>query len=355
MPKATFEPAEEVHFETVTYNQPDEKTDAESKADALADALREDNNAFCVITKEMDNGPSQHCGRVPADKFDFGQLLEHLKTTYGGGDYRIRVYAKGKITANKLVSIAKSINGNLPAVRNVGNEVEGILTTVLDRLDRMNAQPQPSRREFFEEMLLMKQLFDGGQQNSTPLGEVLGLVKDLQKIGLVPKPEEPEEKDGVMGFLGQVSEPLMQILQGVAQTPPQKAPVATQPQKQPQPAGEPVIPKIDPRLMFIKSQLQPVIKAAAKNSDASLYCDVVLDQIPETFLPQFVGLLEKENWFDELVAIEKKVEPHKEWFALLRDEILLAFAEDEETGCDSEADTTNIEQETDDLPNGEDS
>ena len=332
----------EIVYEVVSGNSKDQEqlTDAEKKTINLGSALSDDPEAFVSIFQEIENRPSKYVTRISADKYDYGQLLEYLATEYGGGDYRIRLYANGKLRANKLESIAQRIaTSNLPAKIDGANGIEHVLQSFLVNMGNMISQmtpPQQSRREMLDEMLLYKQLFGGAQQNDS-LSQLTQSLEVLKTLGVeIGGKREENDSDSVMGFLGSIAEPLGEIVKGVAasQIPPQQnRGKTTLPQTQPnQPkkTGNIMNPA---KLVFettIKQHLNTLLKGAKNGTDAQIYADLILDQIPDKYWPKFLDFMHSPSWFKDLVRLNSGVGEFEGWFTLLREEIILAFSEDDD-------------------------
>jgi hypothetical protein len=78
----------------------------------------------------------------------------------------------------------------------------------------------------------------------------------------------------------------------------------------------------------IARQLPFLIKGAQAETDPSVYAQMLLDQLPEIYVPPLVRELGKPEWFDLLVSINGAVVAYKTWFESLRDEILSATSQD---------------------------
>lgn len=302
------------------------QTDEQAKVAALVDALRDGGESFLQIHKLTlggQNMPEQFCERIPADKFDIGQLSQHISKIFGAGDYRIRLYVKGKIRANKLISVAQAIKADEKS--SASSDAAGILDTVLKRMEAQNNQimmlmsqknePQQSRKEMLEEMLMYKQLF-GGQNQPTPqvdfMSQMTQTISFLKEMGVnIGGATIDGEKEEGFGDLIEKMSPLI----GAA---------ITAGQTQPAPA-----PKIDPQIVrqkqmnmmqkiAIKSRISVFIKAAAKNSDQSVYAEMLIDQLGEDTAKSYAV---NPDIVGELIKIEPAIATHKEWFELLLEHV----------------------------------
>jgi hypothetical protein len=308
-------------------------TEATEKAEALADALKDADDAYITIHKSSGgNLPEEFVSRVPADKFDVGQIQEYLLTHYGGGDYRVRLYLNKKIKQNKLFSIATPIDktGTTPA-----GEAAGILSVVLNRLESQQKQmmmlmqqsqtPPTSRTEFFQELILMKQIFGNDGGNKSTINELLGTIEALKTLGIqVGNQSEKEESDG----FGTLLEKMAPLVEAAVSHPRQ-------------PTEEQKVNQMNMmQSAILKAKIEPFIKAAIKNSDPAIYADMLCDQMDEA---QIKGYLLAPDSMDKLMTIDKRLPALRPWFELLVEHVKACLGmestvsglyDNEETGID---------------------
>lgn len=74
-------------------------------------------------------------------------------------------------------------------------------------------------------------------------------------------------------------------------------------------------------------QLPVLIRGAQNETDPESYADLLLDQVPDLYLPHLVAFLAREDWFTLLVQIDGRVVPYQGWIEQLRNEILQATAQ----------------------------
>ena len=313
MARADFLPADIIDVEYDA--QPNrEQTDAEKKTDAFADALASDSEAFVNVSRQLlgGNSPMEFVGRYPADKYDYGQLQVLLQQKYGGGDYRLMLYANGKLKQNKLLSIASEIKGadNRPSI---GGEVGSILNTVLERMDRMQQQfmvqqkPQQTEEDFLNKMILYKQLFSDGKSAGNPMAQ----VKETLELMNLLKEGNTIEHEPENGF-----SKLLESLAPVAVAAMQQPQRQQNPQPNPQPKTN---PQSSQQNMQLLAGLSTLVKAAAKNANPATYAEMVLDMIPEESIKPYI---EKHGAFAELL---KRYAPqamqYAAWFDDLREHL----------------------------------
>lgn len=292
-------------------------TDAQAKIEAMASALRDDSEAFLNIGKLSGTGanqPEQFCARVPADKYDIGQLNQFISETFGAGDYRVRLYAKGKVRANKLVTIAARVNNgdkNTPH-----GEAAGILETVLARMEAQNRQmmeilsrqqsaPQTSRMDMLQEMMLFKQLFSSNEKPTGGVSQFLETVEGLKALGIQVggAPIESEKEEGFGDLLEKMTPLIGAALQqnNTAQT----------------------APKIDPSIVrqrqvnmiqkvALKAKLEPFIKASIKKSAPETYAELLIDQIGEKTATQYAG---DTTTLTQLAELDPRIAQNISWFS----------------------------------------
>lgn len=318
MAKGTFLPAvDDIEDVDLDFGQTQtETTNADNKADALVSALREDSTAYVNVLRQLSGGnsPMQFVERIPADKFDHGQLLTYLGSTYGGGEYRLMVYARGKLRANKLESIASKLmpekHHNSPT-----GEAASILATVLDRIEASNRQmlevltrqtQAPDRTAMIQEMLMFKQLFSDNKP-SGGLGQIQESITLLKELGIqVGGKSDDDDGESFTALLGKVAPLIVQAAQQPAQQP--------RPQQPQQPARTPEM-----LLTFkIKAGLQPFLKAAAKNADHGVYAEMLLDQLPHEIIASHIL---PDDSLEKLIKIEPQVANFRPWFELLKEHV----------------------------------
>lgn len=297
---------------------PEQKTDTDTRVEALAAALRADPAAFVTIHRILGGGnsPEEFCTRIPADKFDYGQLLDYLARTYGGGEYRVRMYAKGRIVSNQLIPIAMALKTDNKS----GGDAAGILATVLDRMEANNqrmmqmmqsaisskVEPTQTRADILNEMLMYKQMFSDNKP-SAGLGQLHESISLLKELGIkVGGKDDDDDSESFTSMLGKVA-PL--IVQAAQQPIPQRRPNPQPPQTR------------TPEMLLnmkIKMGLKPFLNAAAKNSEPAIYAEMLLDQLDIAVIESHIL---PSNSVDKLGAIEPAVLQFRSWFELMKEHV----------------------------------
>jgi len=319
------------------------KTEAEHKADALADALSEDPEAFIVVSlqKNGGNSPMEAVGRYPADKYDMGQLQEHLRKTYGGGDYRIKLYVKGRIKANKLISIAKPLNAEPGKGGSDLGEMTNMMSLMLQQMQQNNREMLAaiqgaqtggqSRTEMINEMMLMRDLF--GQNQPQPAQSLVQQMREMTEMKEVFGEMFGGDKSEDSGF-GDLLEKASPLFEAVATG--MAAPSQTPPTTPPQPSPEQVAEhraraaaktKMESNKkmnIFLNSAIKQMLQAAQLNADPGAVAEQVLDKLPEAAARKYVTA---PGAIDKLAKVNQGVTQFREWFIMVGEHIKAQLGE----------------------------
>lgn len=323
-------------------------TDAESRAADMSDALRSGRDPYVTVHRITGSGnaPEEYVTRLPADKFDFGQLQEFIAKNYGGGDYRVRLYSSNKLvkSGNRMISIAHPVEK--PA-----NQDQGLLSVLIQKMDRQNeilmaaltkkveVQPQQFNREsYLDELLKMKALFGGGGGGGIEsIKEALGFVKELGlNIG------QEKEEAGFGELLAQFA-PL--VTQAADQPVPQVQPKMRGYQENPINSNPQRSQQMNMQQMQLRFGLGQLLAAARKNADPGHWAITVLDMLDGETVKQFVS---EGDPVKKMIELCPDVEAHKQWFRLLAEHLkallgLPSTVSDEyDTDDDQQLDSANV-------------
>jgi hypothetical protein len=299
-------------------------TDEEEKLRHLTESLQGEAGAFVSVHREVSGmNNAEYVTRLPVDKWDHAQILENLRRDFGGGDYRLRVYVKGKVKANRLFTVASKIGGDGGAVSGDSN-----LRLVMDRMEKMNQQmlalagtansAGSSRQEMIQEMLMMKQLFDSPARGSGGVGELLEMVQGLKSLGIKIGGDVEDSGSGFGGLLE-----LMGPVIANMQTKQIVAPVVTGEANQRLVSRE-TMPKASVKVeksdmsIALNFGLDQMIKAAAKGCDPANYAGMIVDNVPQSVIDGFFG---DDRGFDKLVQLKPAIANYKDWFLLLGEHV----------------------------------
>lgn len=305
---------------------------------------------FITVFKEFTvNGTKseKYMGRHAVVDFSTGNLLEHLKNTFGGGRYHIRVYyPNGKgLAANKLIDI-EGDTVNVPAVVPGAHPVVDLspltaqLTQMQSNFEKLlgalaGTQPkQPSRIEMLEEMKMLTDMF----KPTVPVTPSPSYNPvDMMKLGMEMASMNSGDNNNmwVSKMIDVFGKPIIDALmmQKVAGDTSRQARIPAQP------AGKSVIssaPVNEPESendavsLMLKGYLKLLENAAAQNQDVSEYADSILNMLPETQLTEFEEMLRAPDWKDRFAKYSQGVLKHPDWFTALHDKLLEYIDEDKQ-------------------------
>lgn len=87
--------------------------------------------------------------------------------------------------------------------------------------------------------------------------------------------------------------------------------------------------------MAIKGQVDKLVQLAQRGANPIVYAQVVLDGVPQAYLPQFAEFIMAPNAIDKLESMNPGVNSTRDWFVMLRDEIVaILTGEEEETNME---------------------
>jgi hypothetical protein len=241
------------------------------------------------------------------DKFTPDDLLQHIKNTYGSGDYRIHIRENGKLKANRHVSIEapRIVSRETPG----NSDLRELVAVIQQQQQQMLAvfremqSPQNTEDQMIERMLKYKALF-GGNQQARGFGEIIETVNGLKMLGINVGGIQTEPAEKEEGF-GDILEKMAPIVTAMVQTNNHQQ---HQPQPHPQPNPQPR--KANPMNLALKLGIAMLLKAARNKADTAFYADVVMDQLPEDKIPMLLA----PNALEQLESVEPKVKEHREWF-----------------------------------------
>ena len=165
--------------EEIVYSIPEGDDETLTAADKAAEAAVEqlssnaEKGTIIRIYRQLGSGREsmEFVAKYPADKYSIDDLIEKMQIESGGGDYRFMVYNdKGKIAANKLISIAKKQE----KANEENSGLYGLLTAMMDKQDNFarvmlakQNDGNSNRMEMLQEMVIMKNLFSTGESSGS--------------------------------------------------------------------------------------------------------------------------------------------------------------------------------------------
>ncbi|PCI44011.1 MAG: hypothetical protein COB41_05600 [Proteobacteria bacterium] len=291
-------------YDTFQNEPADSSTDADIKTDAFLNALKEDPEAFVNVSRQLTDGKSamEFVARYPADKYDYGQLQEHLKISYGGGDYRLLLYSNGKIKANKLISIACQLSeastGNTALMQTVLDAIQKQNTQIMHLMsERHRVESPPSEGDFLARMVQYKALFSSDGQSGNGLEQLTQSMDVLKSLGINVGGVQAEKESGFSELLEKATPLITAAIQ--------------QPNVQPEIQDNNIKKKPN---MKMQNGINILINAAKKNADPEVYAALIIDQINNDIL---INMLLSDDVLKKLINFNRGVSAHMQWFDTL--------------------------------------
>jgi hypothetical protein len=312
--RAEFLPADVVEVEFDDDDKKDDQTDAEKRTDAFADALADDDRAFVNVSRQLlgGNSPMEFVARYPADKYDIGELLSHLQSTYGPGDYRVMLYAKGKLRQNKMYTIAAP-KGMAAFGHTEGGQGKGELSQSLEVIMRAIQQQQSAIMELankrddplanIERLLQLKALFS----DDTPKVNGMSQLKESMEVMKMMGVEFGGSAEKEEGF-GDLIEKLTPAIEAAVKMP------QTGYKQNPDPRGD----KNMFQKMLLQQWLKQLYKAATQQTDPGAFAEVIVGQFPPDKIKEFFT---SGQAVDKLFELKPELKNYKEWLDLLAEHL----------------------------------
>jgi len=320
----------------------DLQKDIDAQIDAIFQEFGGDDNdsKFKIIVKRAMHGKGdlEHCfSCVPSEL----PIIDRIKETYGAGSYEIWVYKDGKIFKRPKLNIAKEIKLHERPQINT-NDINSVIQSMLQsQQDQMaefknmmfmmmqkNNVPAPdptsTMGSMMGVMMQMKDFMGGGDSGKGKMDDILQAVKLVREIGGGDDGGR-NFMDGMVDLAKSFGPSIIEMSSNLAKNP---APVSreTIPQN---PTGqiESKPQEEDPRMNMFKMQLDMLVQKASINSDPALYADLVVDNIPQDQLIQFIN---RTDIIEYLISIHPGVGEHRIWFGHLVGEIKSCISAEDE-------------------------
>lgn len=288
-----------------------------------------DKGVYQLVEREKSPGVFVRIGRFTPEELP----LDDIGSRYGGGKYRVTIKEAGtghflkrgqiefddRLTpaAAKPADLSPEKNESvllLELLRQQREDAKNFQTLFLGLIEKLTATGRSDMSKEIETALIQKAL----KGSDTKLAELV----DVFKLGRDIAQERAEGGGGdliekvVMNIVGK-------FMNGGLKLPAMGAP-AQPPAKERVPLNVVGSKTEEPNIVVeMVAQYAPMIMSAArKDSDPSLYAEMIYDQVPERHLPAIVAFLEAPDWFDILARSFPPAAERKPWFELLRNEIL---------------------------------
>ena len=314
--------------------------DLDSDMRAFLSEMNTDPNDEQLVIKVFKEVKGQ---RKPAHCFNgnFSDLPidERLRKDFGSGEYIVNLIKDGKLFRKFRVPILA------PATPAAGGDLANILKAMSDQNQAMFAQirqmatpalasPPKDQTETMKEMLqmmvLMKSVMSPPENQGSKMGEFLEMLKTVKELIPEASGKETGLYDVVKDVLGS---PIFGAAISNAMQPktPQAARIAA-PQPLPQGEAEPAQvqqPEEQPQMNSFQQQMAKVyisnlVQSAKAGSEAELYAEVIVDQLPEPVIRE--NLLTPDA-IDRAATLVPEVNNYRPWFKALQESLIKYLSE----------------------------
>lgn len=289
---------------------------------ALLSELGNAGDATIVVTKVTVQGEERLGAFMPRELLN---NIDSLRDRWGGGAYWLYCRVAGKLKNKERIVFAQTLEERNPAAARATTPAPKEDNTLAVVLAKMQEQQQ-------DMMKFVLQAVTGQRSQGSDMMQVFEMASKMAGMGNrgggeksmdaflsgVKFAREMNEERGGDSGIASVAKEMMETLRMMA------APQLPAPGAQPEGAEQMMI-MIQQAL---RSYLPTLIKGAQGGTDPSVYAQLVLDQVPERFVPSLAQQLGSPNWFDVLVRLDGRCVAHREWFEALAREIVQATSQD---------------------------
>lgn len=258
--------------------------------------------------------------------------LEALRTKFGGGTYKVVGYKRAaesprnmRVFVNTTIEIERLPEP--PQISTGASDMALLVSAMQKGFEQMGAmilQAAPkgqTRSEMLAEFEAISRIFAptrNAQVQADPLdllGRILPIVKSLT-------PEQPitEDQLGPNSILFKGIEMITEAFRKSRETIPANSQVAATAVNSAPAAATLAAPVAegDEVGIFLRAQLTALLLAAEKQSEPSLYSELIYDQAPD----EIIVKLQAPDWFAQLVALDARCAPHQAWLKNVRDGVI---------------------------------
>lgn len=325
-------------------------------ANTLAQIGEDESNAKVFVYK-IDKATKLEAFAFETSPAEFatGGLTE-IGKRYGGGEYRIRVYADGRILTHKRIAIMEQKEMPQSAPVNIAADLQGLFAQqqsamlegfkmLAESLKPAPQPPAPTMLEQMETFARLQSLMGGNQRQPGPdFGQLLDILKQGMEMGRGAG--EQSMLDVLMRGIETFGPAITEAVKTGAVN--QPAPMMHAPAPAiaaPVPAIQTAAPTNEDEMgilrnAMLKQAINFLVKQAEAGNDPDTYANMVLDQMDENALKDFVN---RPDWLEFLAQFNPavKVPENQAWFADLRILLIAYLTPDEDSGTSAPHATTD--------------
>lgn len=341
------------------YDEEGETRSPDEVDNVLAEIGQETQAAITVKRTKYANGKpcprEEFIYKTTPSAFD----IEDLRDAYGGGEFRLYISRNGKLWRNLPVAIAAPIKPQEPPrqdnsdmkefMREMTQRMEAqqnqmlqmVMTVLQSRSDStaQSTDPVVMMNALMQNMLHMKEFLGTQSTGETSAKEQMEyLLKGIELAKELNAGGEGNE-DNAFSLLKETLRTFGGPIQRMVESTQKK--IDAQTTRKPEqgngamdtayPANtqSPVTGEEPDRMaMALRPHLQFLKAQAAKEKDPAFYAEVILDQIPDVYFPQFVEYLSRPDLVDRLIQADPQIQAYRGWFESLRQHIVQIVNED---------------------------
>jgi len=318
-----------------------------------------------VAVASVENGNESRCEKIPADKFAYDDLLDHIKTKYGPGDYRMRLYVKSPrgnfvLAENRLETLKAPLQAATAPTIPTGTDpaIVALLQGQQAQFDKMVAkldQGTPKQMSMAEILTavggfvaavspIVVPLMTRRQENPmAQLRDLLTITKDARALqaGETPAAEAPGGataldlvQTGLQTFATLLQARQLNALPPGAQPAPHAAPA---PMALAAPQGAPVAAAANlPDVALFVAQADVIMAACLSDptvEGAEKAAQTAAAQIPEAFYPMALATLEHPFFLKAVLIQKPEFVDIIDWLMYMRDEMVDILAGEQDDGA----------------------
>lgn len=332
-----------------------------------------------VAVASVENGNESRCEKIPADKFAYDDLLDHIKAKYGPGDYRMRLYVKSPrgnfvLAENRLETLKAPLQATAAPAIPAGTDpaVVALLQGQQAQFDKMIAkldQGTPKQMSMAEILTavggfvaavspIVVPLMTRRQENPmAQLRDLLTITKDARALqaGEAPAAEAAGGatamdlvQTGLQTFAAMLQTRQLNALPPGTQPAPHAA--APAPMALAAPQGTPAIPPSNlPDVSLFVAQADAIMAACLADptvEGAERAAQTAAAQIPEAFYPMAVGTLEHPFFIKAVLAQKPEFVDIIDWLMYMRDEMVDILTGEQDDGTSVPAGQGDVDGDT---------
>lgn len=356
---------------------PDETEEA--RLTALDGMISEFTGAADVVVNVYRQGDGKNLSflfRTTPEELTGGEIMERCRDGYGTGDYRIHIRSGSRLVKNAPFSVEKQQvpDPALAAPAQQGLGIAEVIAMMQSSNDKMAVMFSETMRAMGEAMKSNQPPAFNPAEMQTSLIQSLAALKNMtekpdtpptdpvamliQGITLAkelnPREGETNSSDLLLEGIKQFAPAIAQATQlgaaklaapgngGMLPGPPADGQTAADAQKE---------KEVGLRNMMLRQQLNFLIKQAENGKNPDLYAELLLDQLGETVVLDFIG---KDDALETLGKVNPGVMGQRIWFEALKAAILELTAPDDAGDTGLEGELLPAEPITDAIPHADD-